>query len=161
MRQTLRFITLMASATLLASCATQNIDQEKVSAQQEVSASLTKAADDVFNELSKMNNSAKTLSKKKKGLSYRDTKNISGCSSKLVSIDFDGDVMLFIDDAVKSGMCKVRVVGKKPVQDIILSLHHKHQPLWMVFEDAGVQMGNLGDVEITKDSVIVTFNNGD
>ena len=155
----IRLMVLIMASSLLASCATQTVDAEKVSAQSEVNQSLTMAANNVFDELSKMN-SASEKPKTVKGLSYKDQKNISGCSSRIVSVDFDGDVMLFVDDAVKSKICKVRVIGKKPAQDIILSLHHKHQPLWRVFEDAGYQMGNLGDVEIDHDSVIIKFNNG-
>jgi hypothetical protein len=82
---------------------------------------------------------------------------VNGCSSKLVSIDFDGDVMLFIEDLRKSKFCKVRVNGKKPKQDLVLSLHHKKVPLWHVLEDAGVQLGNLALITVTKESVVVTF----
>jgi len=82
---------------------------------------------------------------------------VKGCSSKLVSIDFDGDVMLFIDDLRKSKFCGIRIVGKKPKQDLVLSLHHKKVPLWHVLEDAGVQLGKLASITVMKESVVVTF----
>lgn len=82
---------------------------------------------------------------------------VTGCTQRLVSIDFDGDVMLFIKDLKASGFCDVRVTGKRPPQELVLSLHHHKVPLWKVLEDAGTQLGNMADVVISPRSILFTF----
>ena len=83
--------------------------------------------------------------------------NIHGCATKKLSIDFDGDVMLFIDQLNKSRLCEIRVDGKKPNQDMILSLHHENTPLWQVLEDAGVQLGSMAMISVSVKSVVFAF----
>lgn len=114
---------------------------------------LFEAASQVRDELRKMN----TESGRAKSA---ESSSFSGCSTKVVSIDFDGDMMLFVDDMQKAGICKIRVNGKRPRQDLVLSLHHKKVPLWQVLEDAGVQLGSIASVAVMKNDVIFTFQGG-
>jgi hypothetical protein len=112
---------------------------------------LLKAADQVHNEMEKMNVESGRVS------AIPSASDFSGCSTKIVSIDFDGDLMLFVDDMMKANVCHVRMVGKKPKQDMILSLHHKKVPFWQVMEDAGVQLGNMAAISVSKTDVLVSF----
>ncbi|KXW57073.1 hypothetical protein FEMY_24090 [Ferrovum myxofaciens] len=116
------------------------------------STNLKDVADAVYNELRQINAPAP--------VPRVNPESVHGCSTRLVSIDLDGDVMLLIDDMVKAKYCQVRVVGKKPPQDIVLSLHYKVKPLWTVLEDAGVQMGNLGSISVGENSVVFDFTPG-
>ena len=83
---------------------------------------------------------------------------ISGCLLHPVSIDYDGPASRFLDDFKGSGFCQVRVIGKAPPQDLILSLHHHRVPLWHVIEDIGVQMGSQANIEMTADSVVIRYH---
>lgn len=85
---------------------------------------------------------------------------VAGCTARPVSIDFDGDVMLFIEDLRKSRFCDIRITGKKPHQQLVLSLHHKKVPLWKVLEDAGVQLGRMASVTVSANSVAFNFGAG-
>lgn len=85
---------------------------------------------------------------------------VKGCSARVVSLDYDGDVMLFIEDLKRSKLCSVRIVGKKPQQDLILSLHHKKVPLWQVLEDASVQLGKMASITIGSEVVVFQLNGG-
>lgn len=114
---------------------------------------LSIAASDIHAELERMN----SVSRKP---SPPPLTEVSGCSSKNVSLDFDGDIMLFIQDLNDTGICDLRVVGKKPQQDLILSLHHKKVPLWQILEDASVQLGNMASITVGADVVIIQFNGG-
>ena len=115
---------------------------------------LFKAAVQVHNEMERMNTESGRVS------AIPSASDFSGCATKVVSIDFDGDLMLFIDDMMKANVCHVRVVGKKPKQDMILSLHHKKVPFWQVMEDAGVQLGNMASISVSKTDVLVSFAKG-
>lgn len=111
---------------------------------------LSSAAMDVRDEMKRLN-AGKPVQ------AQADRPNVAGCTSRMVSIDFDGDAMLFIEDLRKSGFCDIRILGKKPHQELILSLHHRKTPLWKVLEDAGVQLGNLAAVAVSANSVVFTF----
>lgn len=109
---------------------------------------LSAAAMDIRAEMKKLNAG---------GIASGSDPVITGCAERLVSIDFDGDAMLFVDDLRKSAFCDVRVTGKKPRQELILSLHHRKVPLWKVLEDAGVQLGNMALITVAPQSVLFTF----
>lgn len=109
-------------------------------------------SNDIYNELRQINAAAP--------VPKVNAAAIHGCSTRLVSIDLDGDIMLLIDDLAKAKFCNVRVVGKKPPQDIVLFLHYNVKPLWMVLEDAGTQLGNLGTISVGSDSVVFDFTAG-
>lgn len=83
---------------------------------------------------------------------------VSGCSLHEVSIDYDGDASRFIDDLKSSGFCAVRVVGKQPPQNLLISLHHHHVPLWHVVEDFGVQIGSQARVIVTATDIEVRYH---
>lgn len=149
----IKTVTACAFVLILSGCAGMNgskvqspIDQKK----DIVVDGLFAAAIQVRDEIKKMNVTS--------GKSSAPTAaNFSGCSTSIVSIDFDGDLMLFVEDMQKANVCKIRMIGKKPKQDLVLSLHHKKVPLWQVLEDAGVQLGNLAAVSVSKNDVLVTF----
>lgn len=110
---------------------------------------LTSIAGEIRNEMRKLNT----------GMEFKPKEPVvSGCTKRLVSIDFDGDLMSFIDDLRESGFCDVRVAGRKPPQDLVLSLHYRRVPLWKVLEDAGVQLGKLVTIKVFSRSVLFTFN---
>jgi hypothetical protein len=54
-------------------------------------------------------------------------------------------------------MFDVRVIGRKPVQYLIVSLHYKDDPLWKVLEDADIQIGNFGMIAIKPGQVTLTY----
>lgn len=143
---------LIVSAVLLSLTACAGTPVKKVESPEGdmVIASLLSAAVQVRDEMKKMNTeSGKTTS--------APSSAFSGCSTRIVSIDFDGDIMMFVDDMQKSNICKIRVNGRLPKQDLILSLHHKKVPLWQVLENVGAQLGNMADVSLTREDVVLTF----
>jgi len=142
------FVTVLLLA-LLSGCASTKVQPPPQSDM--VINDLLKAADQVHNEMEKMNVESGRVS------AIPSASDFSGCSTKIVSIDFDGDLMLFVDDMMKANVCHVRMVGKKPKQDMILSLHHKKVPFWQVMEDAGVQLGNMAAISVSKTDVLVSF----
>lgn len=76
---------------------------------------------------------------------------------RIVSIDYDGDVDHFLSDLRATNLFDVRVVGKRPAQDIALSLHHKNVQLWRVIEDAGIQIGQYGTFSIGREGVVLSY----
>ena len=114
---------------------------------------LDKVANDVYSELRKLNdiNGRKVTP---------PVASVSGCTSKIVSLDFDGDIMLFVEDLKKVNLCDIRLVGKKPQQDLILSLHHQKVPLWQVLEDASVQLGVMASITVGERVVVIQLNGG-
>lgn len=114
---------------------------------------LDRVANDVYSELRKLNdiNGRSAAS---------PTANVSGCTSRIVSLDFDGDIMLFVEDLKKVNLCDVRLVGKKPQQDLILSLHHQRVPLWQILEDASVQLGAMASITVGEKTIVVQLNGG-
>jgi hypothetical protein len=114
---------------------------------------LNSVAKDVHSELRRLNEISN------KPLSPQIT-TVKGCSSKVVSLEFDGDIMLFVEDLKKSNLCKVRLIGKKPQQDLILALHHKKVPLWQILEDASVQLGRMASITVSSETVLIQLNGG-
>lgn len=114
---------------------------------------LSTVANEVYSELKRLNDLSKNPKPKL-------VTGVVGCTNKIASLDFDGDIMLFIDNFNKTGVCKVRVVGKKPQQDLILSLHHKKVPVWQILEDASVQLGRMASISVGSDSVLFQMNGG-
>jgi hypothetical protein len=68
--------------------------------------------------------------------------------------------MLLVEDLKKSKLCSVRLIGKKPQQDLILSLHHNKVPLWQVLEDASVQLGKMASITLGREVVVFQLNGG-
>jgi hypothetical protein len=114
---------------------------------------LDSMATEIHTELKRMNDVADLPS-------VKPSTKIKGCSARVVSLDFDGDIMLFIEEIRKSKICDIRVVGKKPQQDVILSLHHTKVPFWHVVEDASVQSGHLVSFAIGASAIVVQLNGG-
>ena len=143
---------LLGSITvMLSGCASTTEPQKPENSL--VADSLTTAANGVLIEIKKLN-----ADQKADATSVIIPRPVVGCSLRTVSLDFDGDIALFIKDLESSKICQVRVLGKKPIQDLVLDLHHHHVPLWHVLEDAGVQMGNAGTLEVTADSIIIKYH---
>lgn len=150
------FIFAVSMSVMLSGCGTMDIgDIFKIKPKSEVVSKdkalddLSQAAFDVRDEIKKLND--------ENGRVAAPSLGATGCSSKIVTYNLDGDVMLLIEDLRKSGICGVPRINGKKKHDLILSLHHKDVPLWQVLEDAGVQLGNLGSIAVTPDSVVFNF----
>ena len=114
---------------------------------------LDKVANNVYSELRKLNDISGRQSSP-------PVENVKGCSSRVVSLDFDGDIMLFVEDLKKADLCEVRLTGKKPQQDLILALHHKNVPLWQILEDASVQLGSMASITVGQRVIVIQLNGG-
>ncbi len=77
--------------------------------------------------------------------------------NRLVSIDYDGDIQTFMEDVQATKLFDVRITGRHPVQDVVVSLHHKNQPIWKVLEDAGTQIGRFGTITVTPSRVSLDY----
>lgn len=82
---------------------------------------------------------------------------VKGCTTRIVSVEFFGDVTHFLDDLRNKRFCEIRVAGTKPPRDMILSLKHTKVPLWHVLEDANVQLGGAARFSIGEKSILVSF----
>ena len=71
-----------------------------------VSESLAVEANSVYSEIKRLNASHENGSS-----NVTILKTVTGCSTRMVSMDFDGGLQLFLNDLEKSGLCKVRVLG--------------------------------------------------
>ncbi|OYV96432.1 MAG: hypothetical protein B7Z62_08200 [Deltaproteobacteria bacterium 37-65-8] len=114
---------------------------------------LSSLADEVHSELKRLNDVSNRPA-------LSPVTQVQGCTSRIVSLDFDGDIMLLVEDLKKSKLCSVRLIGKKPQQDLILSLHHNKVPLWQVLEDASVQLGKMASITLGREVVVFQLNGG-
>lgn len=147
-------LVLISFCATVSGCAGVPGDVKQVSsAQMVVDTQIQKSADDVYGEIKLLNANSGGASRPTITLPSP----VSGCSLHLVSIDYDGSASKFIGEVKSAGFCQVRVVGKRPPQDLLVSLHHHHVPLWHVLEDFGVQIGSQARVDIAVDSVEIRY----
>lgn len=144
---------ILAFAATAVGCASPPVVPQKESENYVVD-SLANAANGVMSELRNLNEIT----------GRTDTQfvtDVKGCAAKKVTYNFDGDVMSFISDLKESGICQLRVVGKKPQQDLTLSLHYGTKtPLWQILENASIQLGKMGTITVGRELVVVQLNGG-
>ena len=146
---------LVAGFLFVSGCADTGVAQSNVvsPAQSSVDSALQKSADNVYGQIKLLNSTFGDVEHPTVVLPNP----VSGCSLHLVSIDYDGSASKFIQEVKSSGFCQVVVVGKRPPQDLLVSLHHHREPLWHVLEDFGVQIGSQAHVVISADSVEIRY----
>lgn len=145
----MKFLPVLLLSIVMVGCAgTSDIVKQKNN--DPIADELSAVASEIRDEMKRMNVAARPVAENKDVV-------VTGCAARPVSIDFDGGAMLFIEDLRKSKFCDIRITGKKPHQQLVLSLHHKKVPLWKVLEDAGVQLGRMASVTVSANSVAFNF----
>lgn len=145
-------LALMLSVAILAGCASApGVTGPTPLA--EADANLLRVAQEVKTEMARINQIGAIGSVPE----VVDSRQAPAEFERIASIDYDGDIEGFIRDLKASGLYEVRITGKRPSQDLPVSLHHYRQPMWKILEDAGVQLGRFATIGLKSGTVILTY----
>lgn len=72
-----------------------------------------------------------------------------------VNIDYAGPIGPLLDKIGKMAQYQVKVLGPTPAVPVIVSVHGKSRPLAELLKDAGLQLGERGDVVVYPQNRII------